>query len=288
MATLKSIKTRIGSVKNTQKITKAMKMVAAAKLRRAQEAVTGARPYAETLKKTVEDIYSKSSEKSTNPLFIPREKIKKIDMVVFSSNRGLCGSFNSGLLRKVHTFVKEQTFRGLEVNLHVIGKKGRDFFKARGVEVASVNTDWADTMPFEEVVKLSQEKFEGYVNGDFDELILVFNKFESALTQTTTFLKMLPLEVDKNEDDYGIDFIYEPSQAEILDEILPKYGATQVYRAHLESLASEMGARMSAMDSATTNASEMIGKLTLMYNRLRQAAITTELMDIVNGAESIK
>lgn len=292
MATLKSIKKRIVSVKNTQKITKAMKMVAAAKLRRAQEAVNGARPYAETLQAIIQDISAKSQgEKQGSPLFVAREEVKTIGVFVCTSNRGLCGSFNSALLRQTLAWINEKIRAGVNVKVFVAGRKGRDFFNSRKVEVVEANPAWAEKMSFEAVQELSARFTQEFLDGSIDEFTIVYNRFYSALRQVPTFEQILPLSIGEKkevEESYGIDFIFEPSKQEILADILPKFLATQVYKSHLESLASELGARMSAMDSATSNASDMIGRLTLSYNRLRQAAITTELMDIVNGAESLK
>jgi len=287
MATLRDIKKRITSVKNTQKITKAMKMVAAAKLRRAQTNVMGSRPYLNKLKEIVLDISSQADEKKGNPLFKAREEVKKVAVLVFTSNRGLCGGFNSNLLRKADAFLKELKLKGVETELVIIGKKGREFFKARGVEISDTNVDWAEDFPFEDAAKLTEEVAKQYIDGEIDEYYLIYNKFISAITQENTIEKLLPIELEEAEETYGVEYIYEPSKEALLEKFLPKFLATQVYKSHLESLASELGARMAAMDSATKNASEMIGKLTLQYNRARQAAITTELMDIVNGAEAI-
>lgn len=288
MATLKSIRKRIVTVKNTQKITKAMKMVAAAKLRRAQNAVTAARPYSHKLEEVVSDLVSKSQDGANNPLLKTRESVKKVEVLVFSSNRGLCGGFNSNLLRRADAFIKELKQKGIECRLVVIGKKGRDFFNARHVTVDENNTAWAVEMPFPEVIALTQNLAARYQAGEFDEYYLIYNRFVSAISQVVTIDRLLPFQVEQTEQKYGIDAVYEPSKDGVLNELLPKLVATKVYKAHIESLASELGARMSAMDSATKNAAEMIGLLTLKYNRARQAAITTELMDIVNGAESLK
>jgi F-type H+-transporting ATPase subunit gamma len=287
MATLRDIRKRIGSVKNTQKITKAMKMVAAAKLRRAQTAVVGARPYAMKLKDVVAGIVAKSTG-TKNPLFAARDSAKVIEVLVFTSNRGLCGGFNSNLLRKTDPFLKDLRAQGATVRIVSIGKKARDYFNARKTAVAETILPWADKLTFNETLDLTAKTVERFLSGEIDAYYLVYNKFISAMTQQTTMEKLLPINLETTQDKGGVDYIYEPAKMEILTTILPKFLATQVYKAHLESLASELGARMSAMDSATNNASDMIGKLTLKYNRARQAAITTELMDIVNGAESLK
>jgi len=287
MATLKSIRKRIVTVKSTQKITKAMKMVAAAKLRRAQNAVIASRPYAQKLKEVVGSVVARS-EGSGHPLLKAHEATKTAEVMVFSSNRGLCGGFNSNLLRKADTFVKELKAKGIAVRLVIIGKKGRDYFAARNVTIDENNVAWANVLPFVEALALTQSLAERFAAGAFDEFYLVYNKFESAISQVPTIERLLPFTVDAQTETKGIDAIYEPSKEAILETLLPKLVAMVIFKAHLESLAAELGARMSAMDSATKNASEMIGKLSLKYNRARQAAITTELMDIVNGAESLK
>lgn len=297
MATLKSIRKRISSVKSTQKITKAMKMVSAAKLRRAQSAVESSRPYADCLKKVIVTL-AEGGELS-HPLFKVRENPKKLNVLVFTSNRGLCGGFNSNLLRQVERYLAKSDTHYETIDVRVIGKKGRDFYKSKKRNLKDVMIEYADLFPFEDAEKLTKEMIDGYISGECDEYIIVYNKFVSALTQEVTFESVVPFSVEKLKDDEVkkedltkekmlIDFIYEPSKEKLLDYVVPKYIATRLYQAHLESVASELGARMTAMESATKNASEMIDKLTLQYNRARQAAITTELMDIVNGAEAIK
>ena len=285
MATLSDIKKRIGTVKNTQKITKAMKMVAAAKLRRAQSAVIGSRPFSKKLKELVVDIASNSRD---NPLFTKRDEVKKVELLVFTSNKGLCGAFNSNLLRRTEAFIRDLDEKHIPYSLNVIGKKGRDYFKARDVKIDSENQEWATKFPFEDANQMVEEVSKRFIAGDFDEYYLVYNEFMSAIKIEPTFQKLFPLEIESQDESYGIDYIYEPSKEELLESLLPRYLSTQVYKAHLESLASELGSRMSAMDNATNNAKDMIGKLTLQYNRARQSSITTELMDIVNGAEALK
>jgi F-type H+-transporting ATPase subunit gamma len=287
MATLKSIKKRIASVKNTQKITKAMKMVAAAKLRRAQSAVTGSRPFVNKLREVVEQILGSVSDRDLSPLLKPHESVKKARVYVFSSNRGLCGGFNSNLLRQADAFLKDLKKTGVGIELVVIGKKGREFFAARNVLIDKNILEWADAMSYEQALALTQELIGDYSEERVDEVYFIYNRFASAISQVPTVEKLLPLSLDAKST-YGIDYIYEPNRTEILQNLLPRYLASQVHKVHKESLASELGARMAAMENATKNASEMIGDLTLVYNRARQAAITTELLDIVNGAESLK
>lgn len=286
MANLRDIKKRIMSVRSTQKITKAMKMVAAAKLRRAQTNVMGARPYLERLKHVVAEL-SVSGADGENPLFAPRSEVKKVALLVYTSNRGLCGGFNSNLLRKADAFIKEKKLQGVAVHLTVIGKKGREFFKARQVVVDEQKNEWAEVLSFAAAAAHTEEVVAKYLRGEIDELILIYNKFISAITQENTVERLLPLDFGGQEVPYGVEAICEPSKEALQNLLLPRFLAIRVYKAHLESLASELGARMAAMDSATKNASDMIGSLTLQFNRARQAAITTELMDIVNGAEAL-
>lgn len=289
MASLKSIRKRITSVKNTQKITRAMKMVAAAKLRRAQGAVVSARPYSSGLKNLILSVAARL-DSASHPLMTPRENAKKAVFLIFTSNRGLCGGFNSNLLRKLDTWFKTDGARYESIEIKVIGKKGRDYYRTRKREPSDVFVSFADKMEFVDALDISSKAMQSFIDGDVDDYFIVYNQFKSALVQEVQIEKLLPLALEtKSEESLSqVDFIYEPDKPEILDYLVPKYVATQVFRAHLESVASELGARMTAMESATKNAKEMIGLLTLQYNRARQAAITTELMDIVNGAESIK
>ncbi len=295
MATLKVIRKRITSVKNTQKITRAMKMVAAAKLRRASMAVVSARPFGQNLKEMIQAIVARD-ENVSHPLLKNNEHPKKAAFLVYTSNKGLCGGFNSNLMRRLENFLKDRSGVYDILDLNIIGKKGRDFCRSRKREPKEVFLQYADSFPFIEAQKIATQIMDGFSAGDYDEYYLVYNQFKSAMTQEIQIEKLLPLTVETGQPSPGqsdtmknlVDFIYEPSKQEVLETLLPKFVATQIYRAHLESIASELGARMTAMESATKNAKEMIGKLTLAYNRARQATITTELMDIVNGAESIK
>lgn len=292
MATLRDIKKRISSVKSTQKITKAMKMVAAAKLRRAQMAVIGARPYCEKMSHLVVDVLSKQSlenlDSKTLSLFTKRESVKKVEFLVFSSNRGLCGGFNSNLLRRTESLLGDLSQQGIAYNLNVIGKKGREFFKARHIEIKNTYLDWAERFSHQEAQELIRNAQERFLKGEIDEYHIIYNKFISAIKLEIVCQQMFPFELEALGTVYDADYIYEPSKQMLLDNLLPKYFATQIYKAHLESLASELGSRMSAMDNATNNAVDMISRLTLQYNRARQSSITMELMDIVNGAESLK
>lgn len=289
MATLKTIRKRITSVRNTQKITKAMKMVSAAKLRRAQQAVLAVRPYADALKGIVRSMADRSLE-MPHPFFHPRAEPKKMAILVYTSNRGLCGGFNSNLLRRTEAFLKRSASQYETMELSVIGKKGRDFFKSRKREMAHIYPEFADKFPLEEAGRLADQWLADFTEGKFDEIYIAYSGFKSALAQDIRIQKIIPYASEANDSVAKdlTDFLYEPSRDEFVEAVVPRYIATELFRAHRESLAAELGARMTAMENATNNARDMIRLLTLQYNRLRQAAITRELMDIVNGAEAIK
>ncbi|OGQ09004.1 MAG: ATP synthase F1 subunit gamma [Deltaproteobacteria bacterium RIFCSPLOWO2_12_FULL_40_28] len=286
MASLKEIRKRITSVKNTQKITKAMKMVAAAKLRRAQTAVQQARPYARALKNVISDLVSRNTN---HPLLTPKVELKKALFLLYTSNRGLCGGYNSVLLRKVERYVAEASKNLDTIDLDVIGRKGRDFYRARQKIIHAELPELADKFPFARADELASQMIQGFLDGSYDEYYIVYNEFKSAISQEVKIEKILPIGFEfVTQEVKGVDYLYEPSQSEVLDYVIPKFVAMQIYRAHLEAHASELGSRMSAMDSATKNARDMISRLTLVYNRARQASITKDLMDIVNGSEAMK
>ncbi len=285
MATLKSIKKRITSVKNTRQITKAMKMVSAAKLRRAQENVVAARPYARKLAEVLEKL-ADNQQTDSHPLLAQRD-IEKVLLIVVTSDRGLCGGFNANLCKAAERFVKENRDQYSEINIMTIGRKGNEFLKNRQKVVKSYANIFG-TLNYQTAALLAQEVIQGYLAEEYDKVYILFNAFKSVMTQEITLEQLLPVAPPEQAEETPTQYIYEPSQGALLDELLPKNIEVQMFRALLESLASEHGARMTAMDSASKNASEMIGKLTLIYNRARQAAITKELMEIISGAESIK
>jgi len=290
MASLKDIKKRIGTVKNTQQITKAMKMVSAAKLRRAQEAVTAARPYADKMADVLSSLALREGADG-HPLLAERGKGKAL-VVLITGDRGLCGGFNANISKTAERFIREKAEGFESYELLIVGRKGNDYLKRRvGMEITKVHENLVGSglVSYPTGALLGQEVIELYRSGDYDSVFLVYNAFQSAMTQVQTVTQLLPI-VPKVVDE-GVqvtDYIYEPNATEVLGEILPKHIEVQIFRSLLESAASEHGARMTAMDSASKNASEMIGKLTLQYNRARQAAITKELLEIISGAESIK
>lgn len=286
MASLKSIKKRIVSVKNTRQITKAMKMVSAAKLRRAQENVVAARPYAAKLGEVLSRL-SKNQDADSSPLMQKRTSGKAL-LIVVTSDRGLCGGFNANLCKAAERFTKERGSEFTELSIMTIGRKGYEFLKNRQKIRKNFATVFSN-LNYQTAALLAQEVIQGYLEEEFDEVFIIYNAFRSVMSQDITLEQLLPITPPESaEEEYAPEYIYEPSKAELLGELLPKHIEVQIFKSLLESVASEHGARMTAMDSASKNATEMIGKLTLQYNRARQAAITTELMEIISGAESIK
>jgi F-type H+-transporting ATPase subunit gamma len=300
MANLKAIRSRIVSVKNTQKITKAMKMVAAARLRRAQQAITELRPYALKTMEVLSSVAARAGDEDVHPLLARREP-KKVLIVVLTSDRGLAGAFNANINRAAMTKWKELEAQGVAVSFAVIGRKGRDFFRRRDAKIEFDFTGVFENLSVTKAGEIGRAIVAEYGADGHDAVYLVYNEFKSAISQKVVFEPLVPItphvsEAEAAETKAGdakggganVDFIYEPNKRALLDRLLPMYIEVEVFRALLESVASEHGARMTAMDNATKNASEMISRLTLVYNRARQAAITTELMEIIGGAEALK
>jgi F-type H+-transporting ATPase subunit gamma len=287
MASLKSIKKRIVSVKNTRQITKAMKMVSAAKLRRAQENVVAARPYAKKLGEVLQSLAA-NLEGDLHPLLEKREA-KKLLLIVLTSDRGLCGGFNTNLCKAADRYIKDNAAAFEQISIMTVGRKGYEFLRSRYTVYKNFSNVLAKPN-YQTAVMLAQEVVDGFVAEEYDQVELLYNSFRTVMTQDITFQQMLPVEPEAKgvTDETPVEFIYEPSVGELLAEILPKNIEVQIFKAMLETVAGEHGAGMTAMDSASKNANEMIGKLTLQYNRARQAAITTELMEIISGSESIK
>jgi F-type H+-transporting ATPase subunit gamma len=286
MASLRDIRKRIASVKNTQKITNAMKMVSAAKLRRAEEAIKAARPFAEKMRAVLMSLASRANP-SAHPMLEVRP-VQKALLILITADRGLCGAFNTNLNRRAEAFVKEMKAKSIQVDLINVGRKGNDYFRRRQVEIAEKFVNVMNQVSFElagQVIDAAAEKFN---LGDYQEVYLLYNSFRTAVTQIVTFRRLLPIKPEQDDAPRDREYLYEPSEEELLEGILPRYIQVQVYTGLLDSVASEHGARMTAMEAATTNAEEMIYKLTLKHNRLRQESITTELMEIVGGAEALK
>jgi F-type H+-transporting ATPase subunit gamma len=288
MANLRAIRKRVSSVKSTQQITRAMKMVSAAKLRRAQDAINAARPYARKMREVVTAVAGRAGA-DAHPLLTAREA-KKLALLVVTSDRGLCGSFNSGLTRAVHRYINEHRDEFEEITLFVVGRKGRDFFRRREIPIRKEYLGVLGSVSRQHAETIAGDLVGGFLDGEFDEVQIAFNEFRSAISQVVRFEKMFPIALESSEKTAGdeVDYLYEPSREEILATLLPKYVQTMLLRVLLESVAGEHGARMTAMDSATNNAVDMIARLTLQMNRARQATITTELTEIVSGAEALK
>jgi F-type H+-transporting ATPase subunit gamma len=287
---LRDIRNRIGSVKSTRQITKAMKMVAAAKLRRAQEAVLKTRPYAQLLDEALVRIAARAAadEAVAHPLLAPRLQ-RTAEVVVITSDRGLAGGFNSNIARLTQRFLTENGDRFERIQLATIGRKGRDFFRARKIEVRRDFAGVHSSLGYTKAEEIARDYSERYLAGEVDAVFLAYNEFKTAISQKPVVVQLLPVVTPPSSPQAAaIDFKYEPSREKLLATLVPRHVAAQVWRALLESAASEHGARMSAMESATKNAEEMIDALTLQYNRARQAYVTKELMEIVSGAEALK
>ncbi|BCR02955.1 ATP synthase gamma chain [Desulfuromonas versatilis] len=288
MPSLKDIKKRIGSVKNTSQITKAMKMVSAAKLRRAQDAVVAARPYADKMHDVLSSLALRE-EAESHPLLHHRGKGRAL-VVLLTADRGLCGGFNGNIAKAAERFIRQNQDGYEAYDLLIIGRKGKELLKSRkNLNIVKVYENITGSISYSTAALLGQEVVESYQDEKYDAVFLMYNAFRSAISQVATTEKLLPIVPRQVEEGAHVaQYLYEPTKGEVLAQILPKHVEVQIFRALLESVASEHGARMSAMDSASKNAKEMIGKLTLQYNRARQAAITKELMEIISGAESIK
>ena len=286
MATLKAIRKRIGSIRNTQQITKAMKMVSAAKLRRAQEAVLAARPYAEKMAALLQNLSARVAAEA-HPLLTAREE-KKVLLLLLTADRGLCGGYNSNLIRAAEGFLRSQ--RGeKEIQLAVVGRKGVDYFRRRKVEMAERYINIGARPAEELAAELAEKLIARFLQGECDAVYLLYSRFRSALSQVPTMEKLVPVAAEKDEGEgQATEYLYEPGLEALLSSLLPKVVEVGIYRALLEASASEHGARMTAMDSATSNAAEMISTLTLQMNRARQASITKELLEVVSTAEALK
>ena len=281
MPALIDIRRRIRSVKSTQQITKAMKMVSAAKLRRAQEAMFAARPYARKMLEVLNGLAARADPDS-HPLLVERGH-DKVLLVVITADKGLCGAFNTNIIRTAARFVED---RGAgEVELGVVGRKGRDAFKRRGFKVRSERVGVFQALRYATARGLAGELIAAFTGGEVDEVFLVYNEFKSVIQQRLVVDRLLPIERHALEPQQpSLDYIYEPEPAGIFERLLPRHVEVQVWKALLESQAAEHGARMTSMDSATNNASEMIDRLTLYMNKVRQAAITKEIIEVVSGA----
>ncbi len=300
MASLKAIRNRIVSVKSTQKITRAMKMVAGARLNRAQQRIVELRPYAIKTQEVLSEVVARAQDSAEgegastasatdalHPLLVRREE-KRVMLLVLTSDRGLCGAFNANINKAAEREYRERVARGQDVRVVVIGRKGREYLQRRGVELSHVPGIW-EKLSLETAKVVRERVLRPFLDDEVDAIYVVYNEFKSAMTQKVVVERLLPVPPTPNTD--GVDsgeFLFEPSRAVLLEHLAPLYIEISILRALYESMASELGARMTAMDSATKNATEMIDKLTLEYNKARQAAITKELMEIIGGSEAIK
>jgi F-type H+-transporting ATPase subunit gamma len=286
MASLRDIRKRIASVKNTQKITNAMKMVSAAKLRRAEEAIKAARPFSDKMRDVLMSLAARTNP-TVHPFLEIREP-KKALLILITADRGLCGAFNASLNRRSEAFIKEMAAKGVQVDLLTVGRKGNDYFRRRQVHIAEKFSNVMNNVSYELAGNIVAAATDKFISGEYEEVYVLYNRFKTAVTQILTLKKLLPITPAEEGWKKRREYLYEPSEDELLREILPRYIQVQIFTGLLDSVASEHGARMSAMEAATTNAEEMIYRLTLKLNRLRQESITTELMEIVGGAEALK
>ena len=287
MANLKEIRSRITSVGSTMQITSAMKMVSAAKLKRAQDAIVQLRPYAEKLREILENISSTLDNDAGGKLTVQRD-VKKMLLVVITSNRGLAGAFNSAVVKKANTILTQNQAAGIETEVLTIGKKAYDLLRKQN-KIYKNNSSLWDNLNFDQVASISEEITEKFSNGDFDQVRIVYNHFKNAATQIVIDEQYLPVQIQKNETESvsSVDYIFEPSKEKIVTDLIPQALKTQLYKAILDSNAAEHGARMTAMHKATDNADSLRKELVLQYNKERQAAITNEILEIVGGAEAL-
>ena len=286
MATLRDIRRRIRSVHSTQKITRAMKLVAAAKLRRAQDRILAARPYAYKMQELLAGLALRTNPE-LHPLLTRRGTGKKT-LVIIAADKGLCGAFNTNIMRKSMEFLRGQPGE-VQVALVVVGRKTRDFYRRRPYTIRSEHVGFFNQLAYEHAAAMARELTEPYVAGETDEVWLIYNEFKTVALQRVVQERLLPIEpLAVPEGVPVVDYLYEPSPEAILERLLPKHVETQIYRALMESLAGEYGARMTAMEAATKNAAEMIDLLTLQFNKARQERITKELLEVVGGAEALR
>jgi F-type H+-transporting ATPase subunit gamma len=292
MANLKEIRTRLGSVKTTRQITSAMKMVSAAKLRKAQDAIIQMRPYANTLQKILKDV-SLNNEGEANDIYRKQREIGSVLLVVITSNKGLCGAFNANIAKRAISDIMEiysALYQSGKLDILCIGKKGAEILKSKGIKASQFHHELLEKLEYQAVRSVAVDIIDKYLSGNYDQVKLYFNQFKNAGTQLVTAEQYLPYLgiTEEGAEKENCDFIMEPSQEDIIKDLIPKSLRVQLYKALLDSVASEHGARMTAMHKATDNASELIKSLQLEYNKARQATITNEILEIVGGAEALK
>ncbi|MEW6658553.1 MAG: ATP synthase F1 subunit gamma [Thermodesulfobacteriota bacterium] len=288
MATLRDIRNKISAVKKTQQITKAMNMVSAAKLRGAQQRMEGFRPYAQAFNLMLGNMASRV-EPESHPFFQKTEPVTRVGLVLMTADRGLCGSFNVNLINTAVKFMREKEAAGIDVSLICVGRKGRDFFRRRKIEMAAQYVDVWNKFDFSNAVTVAREIMSVFLSGEVQEVHLIYATFINMAVQKPNLVQLLPIQPEEAvEAGPTMEYLFEPPMEQFLEFLLPKYINVQVYHGFLENSASEHAARMTAMDNAQSNCKEMITNLTLVMNKARQAAITKELMDIVGGAEALK
>ncbi len=285
MANLKEIRSRITSVGSTMQITSAMKMVSAAKLKRAQDAVTQMRPYANKLTELLVNL-SSTLDSSEGGIYSENRELKKVLLVTITSNRGLCGGFNANIIKKAKSLM-EGDFKSIETEILSIGKKSSEHFTKNGYNVISTHDELYSDLTFNNTSEIAQSIMDTFTNSEYDKVVLLYNQFKNAATQLVMDEQFLPIESPEDSEDSVGDYIFEPNQKDIVENLIPKSLKTQLFKAVLDSHASEHGARMTAMHKATDNAGELKKELTLSYNKARQAAITGEILEIVGGAEAL-
>ena len=285
MANLKEIRSRITSVGSTMQITSAMKMVSAAKLKRAQDAIVKMRPYANKLTELLESL-SASLDSSDNGVYSTKREISKVLIVPITSNRGLCGGFNAYIIKRVHALINDH-YKNKEISILSIGKKSSEHFLKNNFNVIGSHDELFNDLTFDNVSSIANVIMKKYREGSFDKVVLVYNQFKNAATQIIMSENFLPIQSESNDTEAAGDYLFEPTREEIVEELIPKSLKTQMFKAILDSHAAEHGARMTAMHKATDNASELKKELTLTYNKARQAAITGEILEIVGGAEAL-
>ena len=289
MATLKDILRKIGAVKKTQQITRAMNMVAASKLRSSQIKMEGFKPYAEKFSEVLGNLSSRI-DPGIHPLLVKKENISRVELLHFTSDRGLCGSFNMNNINFAEKWIAEQKEKNINCGLTVVGKKGLDYFRKRDFDITESFTQIYGSVDISFINQMTEEFIRRYMSNDIQEVYMLYARFVSMAKQEPVIVKLLPVEPPQNEvadEDASTEYLYEPSAQDLLIELLPKHISVQIYNAFLQNEVSEHASRMASMDNATKNCKEMVEDLTTMYNKARQAAITAELMDIVGGAEAI-
>jgi F-type H+-transporting ATPase subunit gamma len=294
MPTLRDIRKRLKAIQNTKKITAAMKMVAAAKLRKVQDRMLNFRPYAQRMESVLSNL-AQTAEREMHPLLVMRPR-KTVEVLVITSDKGLCGAFNANILRAATKHINSLQQEGFELSLSVVGRKARDYFRRRNIPMRNTWIGVSGRVAYSDAQEIARDLIESYTNETIDEVTILYNEFKSLISQKVTLTKLLPIGAIEEEEGtkeeapsiMSGDYLYEPSRAAIFETLLPKYIEILVFRALLESSASEEAARMTAMENATKNCGELIDKVTLLANKIRQAAITKDLMDIVGGVEALK